>query len=66
MKLDQTLKKLTFYSNKKTTADFRSFDGISLLGMLQTPGYVRQCIEKETEVYTMTKPPKFFGKGVSN
>ncbi|MBL1209568.1 spermidine synthase [Geminocystis sp. GBBB08] len=51
---------------QKTTNDFRSFDGISLLGMLQTPGYVRQCIEKETEVYTTTKPPKFFGKGVNN
>lgn len=51
---------------EKTTNDFRSFDGISLLGMLQTPGYVRQCIKKETEVYTTTKPPKFFGKGVNN
>lgn len=51
---------------QKTTGDFRSFDGISLLGMLQTPGYVRQCIEKETEAYTITKPAKFFGKGVNN
>lgn len=49
---------------QKTTNDFRSFDGISLLGMLQTPGYVRQAIQNETEVYTMKKPPKFFGQGV--
>jgi len=51
---------------QKTANDFRSFDGVSFLGMLQTPGYVRQCIQNETEVYTMKKPPKFFGQGVNN
>jgi spermidine synthase len=50
----------------KTTNNFPSFDGISLLGMLQTPGYIRKAIAKETEVYTMKQPPKFFGKGVKN
>ncbi|AUC61512.1 spermidine synthase SpeE [Cyanobacterium sp. HL-69] len=50
---------------QKTTNDFRSFDGISLLGMLQTPGYIRQAIKNETEVYTITQPPKFFGQGIN-
>jgi len=36
--------KIDLLLEQKTTADFRSFDGISLLGMLQTPGYVRHCI----------------------
>lgn len=58
--------KIDLLLEQKTSGDFRSFDGISLLGMLQTPGYVRQCIEKETEVYTITKPPKFFGKGINS
>ncbi len=50
----------------KTTNNFPSFDGITLLGMLQTPGYIRKAIAAETEVYTMKQPPKFFGKGVKN
>jgi spermidine synthase len=50
----------------KTDGEFRSFDGISLLGMLQTPGYIRKAIASETEVYTLKQPPKFFGKGVAN
>lgn len=58
--------KIDLILEQKTTHNFHSFDGISLLGMLQTPGYIRHCINKETEIYTMKKPPQFFGKGVSN
>ncbi|HEY9633928.1 MAG TPA: fused MFS/spermidine synthase [Coleofasciculaceae cyanobacterium] len=48
---------------EKTTGGFRQIDGISLLGLLQTPGYIRRAIAAETQVYTLKEPPKFFGKG---
>lgn len=48
-----------------TTGGLRCLDGITLLGMLQTPAHIRRAIEQETEVYTLSSPPKFFGKGVS-
>jgi spermidine synthase len=47
-----------------TTGGLRLIDGMSLLGMLQTPLYIRQAIAQNTEVYTLAKPPKFFGQGV--
>ncbi|MEL6787939.1 MAG: spermidine synthase, partial [Cyanobacteria bacterium J06607_15] len=43
----------------------RFIDGISLLGILQTPLYIRQAIAVETTVYTLDEPPKFFGTGVN-
>lgn len=46
----------------KTTGGFTMFDGIALLGMFQQPAHIRRAIEKETEVYTLETPPKFFGK----
>jgi spermidine synthase len=49
--------------SEKTTGGFRLIDGMSLLGILQTPAYVRKAIAAETEVYTLKEPPKFFGKG---
>jgi len=42
----------------------RMFDGESLLGMLQTPKYLRDRLAVETTVYTLTSPPKFFGGDV--
>jgi spermidine synthase len=48
---------------QKTTGGFRLIDGMSLLGMLQTPAYIRKAITSETQVYTIKEPPKFFGKG---
>jgi spermidine synthase len=36
---------------------------MTLLGMLQTPAYIRKAIASETQVYTIKEPPKFFGKG---
>lgn len=48
---------------EKTTGGLRMLDGTTLLGLLQTPGHLRQAIASETQVYTMAEPPKFFGKG---
>lgn len=44
----------------KTTGKLRLIDGQTLLGMLQTPLYIRDAIAKYTDVYTFDKPPKFF------
>ncbi len=49
----------------KTTGGLRLIDGQTLLGMLQTPLYIRDAIAQHTEVYTLTEPPKFFGQGVA-
>ncbi|MGF1481112.1 MAG: fused MFS/spermidine synthase [Cyanophyceae cyanobacterium] len=43
----------------------RFLDGTTLLGILQTPLYIRRAIEVATTVYTLKEPPKFFGKGVT-
>ena len=48
---------------EKTNNNFTMFDGIALLGLFHTPKNLRDAIEIETEVYTQTAPPKFFGKG---
>lgn len=48
-----------------TTVGLRMFDGTTHLGMLQLPLHLRQAIAAETEIYTLAKPPKFFGKGVA-
>jgi len=50
----------------KTTGGYRFIDGISLLGIMQTPLYIRQAIASETTVYTLNEPPKFFGTGVAS
>ena len=50
----------------KTVGGFRFLDGITLLGVLQTPLYVRKAIAEETTIYTSEAPPKFFGSGVAN
>jgi spermidine synthase len=44
----------------QVAAPLRMFDGVALLGMLQTPKYVRERIAAETTVYTLSAPPKFF------
>ena len=49
---------------EQTTGGFRFMDGITLLGVMQTPLYVRRAIALETMVYTIEQPPKFFGTGV--
>ena len=47
----------------KTSGGCRFIDGTTLLGILQTPLYIRQAIATETIVYTLSEPPKFFGTG---
>ncbi|HIK38267.1 MAG: spermidine synthase [Geminocystis sp.] len=49
---------------EKTKGGFRTFDGTALLGMLNTPGYIRKKIATETQIYTLENPPIFFGQGV--
>ncbi len=49
----------------QTTGGLRLIDGITLLGLLQTPAYVRQAIADHPEIYTLKEPPKFFGKGIA-
>lgn len=48
---------------EQTTGGYRFIDGITLLGIMQTPLYVRQAIAAETKIYTLDEPPKFFGTG---
>ena len=49
----------------KTSGGLRFLDGTALLGVMQTPLFVRQAIASETTVYTLKEPPKFFGTGIS-
>ena len=50
---------------EKTNGGFRFLDGTTLLGVMQTPLFVRQAIASETTVYTLKEPPKFFGMGIN-
>jgi spermidine synthase len=45
----------------KTTGKFRMFDGITLLGLMQTPKHIREAIAAETRVYSLADPPKVYG-----
>lgn len=47
----------------KTSGGYRFIDGVTLLGIMQTPLYIRHAIAAETTIYTLEKPPKFFGVG---
>jgi len=40
--------------------ELRMLDGMTLLGLLQTPKHTRQAIAAATQIYTMKDPPKFF------
>lgn len=46
----------------QVTGSLRMFDGQALLGMLQSPKYVREGVAQETTVYTLSSPPQFFGR----
>lgn len=46
--------------------DLRFFDGVALRFLANPPKHVRDAIASETEIFTMAKPPKFFGTGVVN
>jgi spermidine synthase len=45
----------------KTTGNFRMFDGTTLLGLMQTPRYIREAIAAETRIYSLADPPQVFG-----
>ncbi|NBD34086.1 MAG: methyltransferase domain-containing protein [Cyanobacteria bacterium] len=49
----------------KTSGGLRLIDGITILGLFQTPAYIRRAIAQHQEIFTLSQPPKFFGKGVS-
>jgi len=49
----------------QTTGSFRMLDGRTVMGMLQIPRHIRQAIDCETQIYTLEKPPRFFGAGVA-
>jgi spermidine synthase len=49
---------------ERTTGGLRLIDGATLLGMMQTPTYIRRAVEAESMVYTLSNPPKFFGSGI--
>ena len=49
----------------KTTGGLRLIDGITVLGLLQTPAYIRRAIAQHQEIFTLAEPPQFFGKGVA-
>jgi spermidine synthase len=51
---------------ERTTGTMRMFDGEAMLGLMQLPKHVRERISEETEVFTMERPPKFFGAGVAS
>ncbi|GIX04505.1 MAG: polyamine aminopropyltransferase [Planctomycetaceae bacterium] len=38
------------------------FEGNALRAMLHTPRYLQELIARETEVYTLSAPPQFFGR----
>ncbi len=48
---------------EKTTGGFKMMDGRTLLGLLQVPLHIRQMVEAETEIYTMSHPPTPTGRG---
>lgn len=56
---DQTDRQLA----EKTTGGLRMLDGIALLGLYQLPKHLRAAIVEQTQIYTLARPPKFFGKG---
>jgi len=42
----------------KITGKLREWDGVSWLGSLQLPRYIRNEIARETQIYTLAEPPK--------
>ncbi|MBI4759630.1 MAG: methyltransferase domain-containing protein [Chloroflexota bacterium] len=44
---------------KNTNGAFKMFDGVTLLGLMNSPKHIREAIAKETTVYTLEHPPVF-------
>lgn len=49
-----------------TSNNFHMFDGMTMLGMMQTPKHIRQAIEAETEIYTLADPPRIISQSISS
>ena len=47
--------------SEQISGELKLLDGRSLVGMLQTPKYMRDAVAADDAVYTLDKPPKFFG-----
>ncbi|MEA5470549.1 fused MFS/spermidine synthase [Spirulina sp. 06S082] len=43
---------------EQITGKLREFDGVSWLGAAQLPRYIREAIARETQIYTLSSPPK--------
>ncbi len=43
---------------ENSVENLRAFDGISWLGALQLPQYIRNAIARETKIYTLANPPQ--------
>lgn len=56
-------KRVNALLKERVTMPLKMFDGEALLGMLQSPRYIRDRVATETVVYTRDAPPKFFGRG---
>ena len=50
---------------KRVGKPLRMFDGRTMLGMCCLPRHIRDAISAETEIFTLEKPPTFFGSGVA-
>ncbi|MGK7892032.1 MAG: fused MFS/spermidine synthase [Leptolyngbyaceae cyanobacterium] len=50
----------------KTIGGFRFLDGSALLGLLQTPLYVRQAIASADQIYTLQAPPNRMVKSIDS
>jgi len=49
----------------QTTGNLGLIDGTTLLGLLQTPKYVREAIASYQDILTLDNPPRFFGQGLN-
>ncbi|MEL7472814.1 MAG: spermidine synthase [Planctomycetota bacterium] len=50
---------------EQTRGKLGFLDGRTVLGLYQTPLYLRRAIEAERQVYSIAEPPKFFGQGIA-
>ncbi|RMF73900.1 MAG: methyltransferase domain-containing protein [Acidobacteria bacterium] len=48
---------------ERTTGGLRYLDGRTLVALDNPPLYVREAVARETRVYTLDEPPRFFGTG---
>jgi len=51
---------------EQVRGSLQMFDGEALLGMLQSPKYIRDRLAAETVIYTIAAPPKFFGRDAND